>query len=45
MKNQLLTIIALLFTGMFSSPSYAKWTKMGGNKKGTNYYVDFERIS
>ena len=45
MKNLILSIIALLFTGVFSSPSYAKWAKMGGNKKGTSYYVDFDRIS
>ncbi len=29
---------------MFSSPSYAKWTKTGENAKGNTYYVDFERM-
>ena len=30
---------------MFSSPSYAKWTKVGKNKNyGNTFYVDFERI-
>ena len=29
---------------MFSSPSYAEWTKMGKNIIGDNVYVDFDRI-
>ena len=30
---------------MFSSPAYAKWTKVGTTGGGVNtYYVDFERI-
>ena len=44
MKN-LPTLNAILFIVTFSSPSYAIWTKMGENNKGTKYYVDFERIS
>ena len=29
---------------MFSSPSYAKWTKAGENEDGNPYYVVFERM-
>jgi hypothetical protein len=39
------TLTAFLLLVTFSSPSYAKWVKVGENKKGTTYYVDFERIS
>ena len=35
--------LALLFSAMFSSTSFADWTKVGENVKGT-FYVDFERI-
>ena len=38
----LLTTLAV--TLMFSSPSFADWTKVGEDKNGTTYYVDFERI-
>jgi len=39
----LLTISTLVFTLMFSSTSFADWTKV--NKGGGNtFYVDFERI-
>ena len=37
------TILTVFFTVMFSSPSYAEWTKVSENSGGT-YYVDFERI-
>ena len=37
-------IIALTFLVMFSSSSYAGWTKAGENVNGTTYYVDLERI-
>ena len=40
----LLTITTLVFTLMFSSPGFADWTKVGEDKNGTTYYVDFERI-
>ena len=40
----LLTIFTLVFTVMFSSPSYSEWTKVGKNVIGNTYYVDFERI-
>ena len=39
----LLTIFTLTFTLMFSSTSFAGWTKVGKNVKGS-IYVDFERI-
>ena len=39
----LLTISTLVFTVMFSSTSFAGWTKVVENVNGT-YYVDFERI-
>tara|TARA_R110002012_G_scaffold242856_1_gene417350 strand:- start:1562 stop:1945 length:384 start_codon:yes stop_codon:yes gene_type:complete len=39
----LLTISTLVFTVMFSSTSFAGWTKVTENNEGT-FYVDFERI-
>ena len=41
--KSLLTISTLIFTVMFSSTSFAEWTKAGENANGI-YYVDFERI-
>ena len=43
MKN-LLTISTLVFTLMFSSTSFADWTKVTDSEGGDTYYVDFERI-
>ena len=41
----LLTIFTLLFsTLMFSSTSFAGWTKVGEDVDGNTFYVDFERI-
>ena len=40
----LLTIFTLVFTVMFSSPSYADWTKVTTSTDGDTFYVDFERI-
>ena len=40
----LLTIFTLLLTLMFSSTSLAGWTKVGSDKSGTDYYIDFERM-
>ena len=40
----LLTIFTLVFTLMFSSTSFAGWTKVGENVEGDTFYVDFERI-
>jgi hypothetical protein len=39
-----LILILLFSTVMFSSSSYAGWTKMGENANGETYYVDYERI-
>ena len=36
--------LALTFSVLFSSSSYAGWTKAGENVNGNTYYVDFERI-
>ena len=41
----LLTIFTLVFTLMFSSTSFADWTKVSESvNSGNAYYVDFERI-
>ena len=40
----LLTISTLVFTVMFSSPSYSEWTKVSVDDAGNTIYVDFERI-
>ena len=40
----LLTIFTLVFTVMFSSPSYSKWTNVGKNVEGKTFYLDFGRI-
>ena len=37
-------LLALTFTVMFSSSSFAGWTKASENVDGDIYYVDFERI-
>ena len=39
-----LTIFTLLFTVMFSSASFAEWTKVGENDLGDQFYFDLERI-
>jgi len=36
--------IALTFSAMFSSSSYAGWTKVKIDGDGNTFYVDFERI-
>ena len=47
MKN-LTILLALTFSVMFSSPSYAEWKRVSvnvkGNVTGSTFYVDFERI-
>jgi len=43
MKKLILIFTLLVSTVMFSSPSFANWTKMTENEFGT-FYVDFERI-
>ena len=40
----LLTISTLVFTVMFSSTSFAEWTKIATSELGDNFYVDLERI-
>ena len=41
----LLTTLVFSLTMMFSSPSYAEWTKIGVDvKSGDTYYADFDRI-
>ena len=42
--KKLLTIFTLVFTMMFSSTSFADWTKVSKNVDGTTFYVDYERI-
>ena len=37
-------LLAIIFTVMFSSPSFADWKKVSENVDGDTYYVDFERI-
>ena len=37
-------VLALTFSVMFSSISFAGWKKVGSSVTGTTYYVDFERI-
>ena len=44
MMKKHLTILTLLFTLMFSSTSYAEWTKVSEGVDGDTYYVDFEGI-
>ena len=42
--KSLLTILTLVFAMVFSSTSYAEWTKSVESKQGNTFYVDFERI-
>jgi hypothetical protein len=44
MKSLLLIFTLLFSTLMFSSPSFAKWTKVGESVDGNTFYVDFGRI-
>jgi len=37
-------LLALTFSVMFSSCSFAGWMKMGENVSGDTFYVDYERI-
>ena len=43
--RKLTLILSLVFTVTLSSPSYAKWTKVGESVSGDIYYVDFESIT
>jgi hypothetical protein len=40
----LIIFLALTFSVMFSSSSYAGWTEVSKSVDGDTYYVDFERI-
>ena len=42
--KSLTIFLALTFSVMFSSSSYAEWTKVSENVSGDTFYVDFERI-
>jgi hypothetical protein len=42
--KSLTIFLALTFSVMFSSSSYAGWTEVGKNVSGNTFYVDFERI-
>ena len=44
MMKKHLTILTLIFPLMFSSTSYAEWTKVSKNSDITTFYVDFKRI-
>jgi hypothetical protein len=44
MKTLLLIFTLLFSTVMFSSTSFAGWTKVSQNVRGDTFYVDFERI-
>lgn len=44
MKKLTLIFTLLFSTVMFSSPSYAEWTKVSENDIGHTFYVDFEKI-
>ena len=44
MKRITMLFTLLVSTVMFSSPSYAEWTKVYENVSGDTFYVDFERI-
>ena len=37
-------LLALTFSVMFSSTSFAGWTKVTENVRGNIFYVDFERV-
>ena len=42
--KKLLILTTLIFTVMFSSPSYSEWKKVSKSVNGDVFYVDFERI-
>ncbi len=44
MLRTILILTTLIFTVLFSTPSYSEWRKVGKNVDGDTYYVDFERI-
>ena len=44
MKKLTIIFSLLVSTIIFSSPSYAEWTKLYVNDIGNTYYLDFEKI-
>ena len=44
MKKSLLTFTLLFSVTLFSSASYAEWTKASEDVKGNTSYLDFERV-
>ena len=42
--KRLTLLTALIFSVMFSSTSFAEWTKVVTHVNGDTFYVDFERI-
>jgi len=42
--RKLTILLALVFSVMFSSTSFAEWKKVGENVDGDTFYVDFDRI-
>ena len=44
MRKLALILTLIFFSVMFSSTSFAGWTKVTTDSVGTNLYVDFERI-
>jgi len=44
MKNLLIIFTLLVSTILFSSPSFAEWTKLVADADGNTFYVDCERI-
>ena len=44
MKKLIAIFTLVISTVMFSSPSYAEWTKIASNIAGDDYYVDLTRI-
>jgi hypothetical protein len=44
MKKNLLVFAFFVSTIIFSSPSYAEWSKVAENISGDEFYMDFDRI-
>ena len=44
MKKLFFKVAILFFMLMFSSPSFAEWTKVTVSTDGSEFFVDFERV-
>ena len=44
MKKLFFTYLALIFTIIFNSKSFADWTKVSVSESGNTWYVDFQTI-